>query len=161
MYVKKTKQKKLGKQTMNTCSYSPVTPNTLELDTKNNLIRIITPHDFCTHSHYCMFNDNTIRLEQQIMDLEKELLEFENVKEEAINGNIIYRPELDNEYTIEKHYYTGVDGRKHCKIDVQVSDRFLNLVNVKSRNLRYDLENTLKFQKDIMHGKIGGYGHGD
>lgn len=157
----KTKQKKLGKQGMNDCVYSPVKPNVLQLDSINGLITTATPHDYCLHNHYCIFNENRIGLETQINELETKLKDFRNIKEAAINGEVIYHKELDSYYQIDIAEYTGADGKKHYKTSVGLSDKFMGALNRKIANLEYDLRSQVNFQIDVIHGKIGGYGYGD
>jgi len=105
-----------------------------------------TQHKCCTHQHYCIFNNNRHTLEQDIHQLEQKITTFENIKNAAINGEIIYHQELDPYYTTNG-------------TDVKLEDKFLNALNVKIDNLKYDLKNLINFRLDVIHGKIGGYGY--
>ena len=157
MYIKKIQHKKQVKQDLNTCTYNPIKPNTLQME--NGIIKIITPHDNCIHNHYCIFNQNRNNLEHNIIEIEKELNQFQELKEDAINGIIRYHEELDPYYTITISKYTGTDGKEHHKIDVTTDDNFMAAVNRKIKNLKYDLKNLLNFRIDVIHGKIGGYSY--
>ena len=68
-------------------------------------------HECCTHNHYCIFNENRTKLEKDIHELETKLNKFENIKNAAINGEIIYHSDLDSYYTINVDVYTGSDGK--------------------------------------------------
>ena len=117
-------------------------------------------HECCTHPHYCIFNEKRTQLEKDIHELETKLTQFENIKNSAINGEIIYHNELDSYYDINVDVYTGSDGETHYKTDVKVKDNFINAVNLKIENIKYDLKGLVDFRLDVIHGKIGGYGHG-
>ena len=158
MHVRLTKPKKLQKQDINTCVYSPVKPNTLKMD--KSIISIVSPHEHCNHKHYCIFNENRTKLETDITRLEKQINNFENIKNAAINGEVIYHPELDSYYDINISSYTGVDGKLHYKTSVKLTDRFIGGVNRKIENLKYDLRNLINFRLNVLHGKIGGYSYG-
>ena len=144
---------------MNDCVYSPVKPNTLKMH--NSIISIINPHELCIHQHYCIFNKNRTQLETNITQLQNKLHEFKNIKDAAINGEIIYHKELDGYYSIERTAYHGAGGNVHYKVDVKVKDNFIGAVNRKIENLEYDLKGLLNFKFDVLHGKKGGYGYGD
>lgn len=92
--------------------------------------------------------------------MENKLKSFRNIKDAAINGEIIYHNELDGYYNIEISGYTGVDGKQQFKTGVSITDNFLNAVNLKITNLEYDLKNLNDFRLDVIHGKKGGYGYG-
>ena len=156
MIIRKTKLKKLEKQDTEKCVYNPVKPNTLKME--KSVISIISPHEYCNHKHYCIFNKNRAELEQNIHKLETELKDFENIKNAAINGEIIYHNELDNYYDINVDVYTGTDGETHYKTDVTVTDKFMGAINRKIENLKYDLRNLNNFRLDVLHGKVDGYG---
>ena len=157
MKIRKQKQRKIWKQNLNDCSYSPIKANTLKM--QDSTISIITPHEQCLHTHYCIFNKNRINLESQIIQVENKLKDFRNIKDAAINGEIIYHDELEGYYDIEISEYTGVDGKQHFKTGVNIADNFLNAVNRKISNLEYDLKKLLDFRLDVIHGKKGGYGY--
>ena len=157
MKIRKHEQRKIWKQNLNDCSYSPIKPNTLQM--QDSTISIITPHDQCLHPHYCVFNQNRISLESQIIQVENKLNDFKNIKDAAINGEIIYHKELDGYYDIEISEYTGVDGKQHFKTGVSLAANFLGAVNRKISNLEYDLKGLIDFRLDVIHGKIGGYGY--
>ena len=156
MYVRKTTMKKGPKPNLNECYYSPVTPNTLQM--QDGVISIVSPHEYCYHTHYCIFNENRTNLEKEITGLENELTRFKNIKDATINGEIIYAKELDDYYNVSVDVYTGIDGGTHCKTDVTLKDNFMGALNRKIDNLEYDLQNLLRFRIDVLHGKIGGYG---
>ena len=158
MIIRKTKLKKLEKQDNNKCVYNPVKPNTLKME--KSVVSIISPHELCNHKHYCIFNENRTKLEQDINELETKLNNFENIKNAAINGEIIYHSDLDSYYDVSVDVYTGSDGQTHYKTDVTVKDNFVGAVNLKIENLKYDLKNLIDFMLDVIHGKIGGYGYG-
>jgi hypothetical protein len=130
---------------LNTCYYSPGTDK----------------HSCCTHTHYCIFNNNRTELETQITSIENTLSQFKKIKEAAINGEVIYHKGLHDFYNITSTEYIGLDGKSHHKLDVGVSDRFVNALSNKIINLEYDLENLNLFRIDVLHGKIGGYGYAD
>ena len=157
MNVRKTEQRKIWKQTLNDCSYVPIKPNTLQM--QDSIISIINPHEYCLHNHYCILNQNRINLESQIMEVEKKLNDFKNIKDAAINGEIIYHEELDGYYDIEVSEYTDLKGKKHFKTGVGLKDNFIGAVNRKIVNAEYDLKGLLNFRLDVIHGKIGGYGY--
>ena len=157
MYVKKIQPKKRIKQDLNTCTYNPIKPDTLQME--NGIIKITTPHDNCLHNHYCIFNKNRHNLEYNITEIEKQLNQLQELKEDAINGVIRYHKELDPYFTITISTYNGIDGKEHRKIDVTTNDKFMAAVNRKIENLKYDLKNLLNFRIDVIHGKIGGYEH--
>ena len=136
MYVLKPKQKKLAKQGMNDCVYSPVKPNTLKMH--NSIISIINPHELCIHQHYCIFNKNRTELETNITQLQNKLQEFQNIKDAAINGETIYHEELADYYS---------------------TDKFMGALNRKIENVEYDLKGLLDFRLDVLHGKKEGYGY--
>ena len=127
---------------INTCYYSPGTDK----------------HTCCTHQHYCIFNPNRTELERQITSLENEITNFKKIKNAAINGEVIYHEELDPYYNISIDSYTGTDGKIHYRTDVKITDKFLNAINIKLDNLRYDLKGLLQFRLDVLHGRIDGYG---
>ena len=131
-------------KTLNTCYYNPGTKK----------------HNNCTHTHYCIFNNNRTKLETKITQLQQQITQYKKIKEAAINGEIHYHKELKTLYNITSQEYIGLDGKKHHKFQVQITDKLLNAINNKIINLEYDLENLNYFKKDILHGKIGGYGHG-
>ena len=118
-------------------------------------------HECCTHQHYCIFNHNRTELETNITQLENQIMDFKRIKEAAINGEVVYHKGLSDFYTISSAEYIGLDGKVHHKFDVKLSDRFMNALNNKIINLEYDLKNLLLFRRDVLHGKIGGYGYGD
>lgn len=157
MYVKKIEHKKRIKQDLNSCTYNPIKPNILQMD--NGTIKIINPHDNCLHNHYCIFNKNRHNLESNIIEIENKLTQFQEMKEDAINGIIRYHEELDPYYTITNSKYTGIDGKEHRKIDVTTDDKFIAAINRKIENLKYDLKNLLNFRIDVIHGKIEGYSY--
>ena len=130
---------------LNTCYYSPGTDQ----------------HTCCTHTHYCIFNHNRTTLETNITQLENQINDFKKIKTAAINGEVIYHKGLESFYTISSTEYIGIDGRIHYKFDVKINDKFINALNNKIINLEYDLENLLYFKRDVLHGKIGGYGYGN
>ena len=129
---------------LNTCYYSPGT----------------NQHSQCTHTHYCIFNKNRTELETQMTTLEKHIQQFKKIKEAAINGEVIYHKGLHDFYNFTSSEYIGIDGKKHYKTGIALSDKFINALNNKIINLEYDLENLNYFRRDILHGKIGGYGYG-
>ena len=157
MYVRKPTTKKQIKPNMNECYYSPVQPNILQME--NGIISIISPHQYCFHNHYCIFNKNRTELETQITQLENTLTQFRQIKEAAINGETIYHKGLEDFYNITSSEYIGIDGKTHHKFEVQMTDRFMNALNNKIINLEYDLKNLEYYRRDILHGKIGGYGY--
>ena len=128
---------------LNTCFYSPGTDK----------------HQYCTHTHYCIFNQNRVELETQMTQLKNTINEYKKIKEAAINGETIYHKGLHDFYNITSSEYIGIDGKTHHKFEVQISDRFMNALNNKIINLEYDLKNLEYYRRDILHGKIGGYGH--
>ena len=130
---------------LNTCYYSPGTDK----------------HEQCTHTHYCIFNNNRTELEKQITTIQNTLSDYKRIKEAAINGEVIYHKGLSDFYNITSTEYIGIDGKKHHKFDVTLSERFMNALNNKIINLEYDLENLNYYRRDILHGKIGGYGYGN
>ena len=128
---------------LNTCYYSPGTDK----------------HSTCTHTQYCIFNENRTILETEITKLENKLNDFKNIKDAAINGDIIYHEELDDYYIIRIDKYTGIDGKTRYKTDVKIKDKFMGALNRKIDNLEYDLKGLLNFRLDVLHGKVGGYGY--
>ena len=128
---------------LNTCYYSPGTDK----------------HTSCTHTHYCIFNKNRTQLETQITTLENEIQTYKKIKEAAINGETIYHKGLPDLYNITSKEYIGLDGKKHHTFEVNLSDKFMNALNNKIINLDYDLKNLEYYRRDILHGKIGGYGY--
>ena len=127
MIIVKTKHKTLGKQGFNDCAYNPLKPNTLKME--NGIISIISPHELCTHKHYCIFNEKREDLEKSITKLENDLNKSLRVKDMVING------------------------------EIDASDNFINGLNRRVDNLQYDLRNLNNFRLDVLHGKIGGYGY--
>ena len=127
MIILKTKHKKLEKQGLNDCVYNPVKPNTLKME--KGTISIISPHEFCNHKHYCIFNEKREDLERNITKLENELHESLRVKNLVING------------------------------EIDVPDNFINNLNRNVDNLEYDLRNLNNFRLDVLHGKVSGYGN--
>ena len=130
---------------LNTCYYSPGTDK----------------HTCCTHTHYCIFNKNRVKLETQITQLKNTLNQFKQIKHAAINGETIYHKELSNLYDITSSEYIGVDGKTHHKFEVKLTERFMNALSNKIINLEYDLKNLEYFRRDILHGKTKGYGYND
>ena len=130
---------------LNTCHYSPGTDK----------------HNTCTHTHYCIFNPNRTELETQLTQLTNTIKQYKKIKEAAINGETIYHKGLKDFYTIETTEYIGFDGKTHHKFEVKLSNKFMNALNNKIINLEYDLQNLEYYKRDILHGKIGGYGYGN
>lgn len=113
----------------------------------------------CTHQHYCIFNNKRNELEHRILQVHKKLEEFKHIKHCFINDEIIYHEELDDCYIIDKVTYTSADGKTKYKIGVKCSDNFIGMLNIKIDNLKYDLKSLENYKRDIIHGKIGGYGY--
>lgn len=130
---------------LNTCYYSPGTDQ----------------HQYCTHTQYCIFNKNRTQLETDITKLQNNITQYKKIKEAAINGQIIYHKGLDDFYNISSTEYIGIDGKKHYKFEVKLKEKFMNALNNKIINLEYDLKNLEYYRRDILHGKIGGYGYGN
>jgi hypothetical protein len=130
---------------LNTCFYSPGTDK----------------HECCTHTQYCIFNQNRTELETQITQLENQITDFKKIKEAAINGEVIYHKGLQDFYNMTSSEYIGLDGKIHHKFSVSYSEKFINALNNKIINLEYDLKNLEYYRMDILHGKIGGYGYGN
>ena len=130
---------------INTCFYSPGTDK----------------HECCTHTQYCIFNNNRTELETQITQLENQITDFKKIKEAAINGEVIYHKGLQDFYNMNSSEYIGLDGKTHHKFSVDYSEKFINALNNKIINLEYDLKNLEYYRRDILHGKIGGYGYGN
>lgn len=57
-------------------------------------------HKCCTHQHYCIFNENRVRLEMKIMDNWREYYSLKKLYNSYLKGD--YTGELDYDFLLKK-----------------------------------------------------------
>lgn len=100
-------------------------------------------HEFCTHKDNCIFNDdkweyydeklNSIVV--QIRNIRQLIEEYEHIKYNFLNDEIIYHDTLEECYTIHK---TKNSDEKFV-INVEVVPNFKNIINIRINNLKGEL----------------------
>ena len=98
-------------------------------------------HKHCKHPQYCIFNKKRMELEADIAILEKEINQLTRLRNNLLNGEIVYFTEFKEDYEREDWF--------RLKRNVK------NLLTVKRR----ELNDLIRFRNKVLDNEGDGYGY--
>lgn len=100
-------------------------------------------HELCKHQHYCIFNQNRVKLESDMTSLENEINYLKKMDNLLLNSEVVYHEDF-------KEFIDNGDF-------IGLRNKIKELTNIKNT----ELNGLVRFKNRVLDGKVKGYGYGD